>query len=234
MRRDRSSGSAGEVMLAILTPTRGRWDQLLEQAQTLKPQLGHDDLWIIGCDRSADEDAAIQIAFMIEPRQNCWIHFDYLHESNVNRLRNALAAFAPPTHDIVELDDHDTIAPHALSEIRHALEAGYDYVFGWHRQVVAIEQPDGSLQDEVWPTVERDYTPGAFARHEYDAIGLRAIRRSLWDKLGGWGTRFPGGHYDLAQRAEALGARIVCLQTSLCAVRVEPEHSICGLYHQLG
>lgn len=221
--------------LAIVTPTRGRWPHLIEQAHALAPQLGHDDLWIIGCDCSFDGDAASKIAFIIEPRQTCWLRFDYCDIGcAVDRLANSLAAFAPPDLHIVEIDDHDRIEPYALSEIRHAFDAGYDYVFGWHGQRVQIEQPDGTFAWEQWPTVKRQYTPGAFARREFDALGLRAVRRSLWDRLGGRDSRkFPLADYDMALQAEASGASIVCLQRALCCVTVEPEGSICGTLHQV-
>jgi hypothetical protein len=213
--------------LAIITPTRDRFEFLAEQATLLAPQLGPDDLWLIGCDNSPPRPTALATIGEIVPRPFVvWMNFEYTHESTVDRVANALVAFALPAHDIVEVDDHDPLSPDTLSEIRHAFEAGHDYVFGWHEQRIQIE---AGADWERWPTVERDYTPGAFARHEYDAIGLRAVRRSLWDRLGGRDSeRFPFGHYDLAVRAEAAGASIVCLQKALCAVTVEPQRSICG------
>ena len=214
--------------LAIITPTRGRFPFLIEQARALAPQLGDGDLWLIGCDNSRPSPTTMAAIAETVPRPFlAWVDLEYAHESTVDRVANALAAFAPPAHDIAEVDDHDPLVPDALSEIRHAFEAGYEYVFGWHEQRIRIE---AGGDWERWPTVERDYTVGAFARHEYDAIGLRAVRRSLWDKLGGRDSqKFPFGHYDLGVRAEAAGASIVCLQKALCTVTVEPEWSICGL-----
>lgn len=225
--------------LAIITPTRERWPFLREQSRAIRPQLAPDDVWLIGSDEGEPCHADINYEMAgidVPAAQVILCRFDYRQRPPegrgvVDRLANSLAAFAPPTHDLVEIDDHDPIAPDGLSEIRHAFAAAYDFVFGWHQQRVKID-PDGPF--EAWPTIERDYTPGAFARHEFDAIGLRAVRRSLWDKLGGRdSSKFPFGHYDLAVRAEALGARIVCLQKPLCTVTIEPENSICGLFHQL-
>lgn len=219
--------------LAIITPTKWRWPLLLEQASALAPQLVDGDLWIIGCD-SCDMPAWVvnAIVRLIPPERLADLRFSYSDQGRaVDRLARSLAAFAPPTHDICEVDDHDPLSVDALSEIRHAFDAGYDYIMGWHHQRVQLE-PGGPW--EQWPTVEREYTPGAFARHEFDAIGLRAVRRSLWDKLGGRdSSKFPVGHYDMAVRAEAAGAKIVCLQKPLCTVTIAPEASICGLFHQL-
>jgi hypothetical protein len=208
-------------MLALVTPTRRRWPFLIEQARAIAPQLADRDLWIIGGDNEYFDDAKLKQIEGIVPRNRlAWVRFEYWHESNVNRLRNSLAAFAPWTHDIVECDDHDPLAPYALAEIRHALDSGYDYVFGWHEQRVQIESGG---EWEQWPTVERSYEPGDFAAGKIDAIAVRAIRRSLWDKVGGWSDRWPGGDKDLATRAEALGAAITCLPRPLCTVTVDPS-----------
>ncbi len=215
--------------LALITPTRRRWHWLARQAKILAEQLDPADRWIVVC----DDD---------RPPANVWEEIeDHLGHQRlvlvclryarpippaacVNRARNVGAAMAPADYNIVEVDDHDLLEPFALSQIRHALEAGYEYVFGDFHQQALIELSDGRAVLEAWPDVKHDYRPGGFARHEIEAIGVRAIQRSLWERLGGWRNDvWPCADYDFAQRAEADGAQIVCLEQPLCTVTVEAE-----------
>lgn len=225
------------MMLACITPTRLRPIALIEQARALAPQLHPTDLWVIVTDSAPPPHFVVEtIAGIVPPDNLAWLNCRYTRPKDgtgcVNRLRNVGAAFAPE-HDLVEIDDHDLAEPHALDEIRAAFDAGYEYVFGWHNQAVKIEQQDGTLALECWPTVERDYSPGDFTAGKFDAIALRAIKRSLWDVLGGWDGVWPGGDKSLAIRAEQAGASIVCLQLPLCTVQIEPERSITELFHRL-
>jgi hypothetical protein len=231
------------------------------QASAIAGQLGPDDRWIIAVDNDQlDKNVVGEIARMIPSDQLIWLHCAYARPNPpvacVNRLRNAATALAPPRHDIVEVDDHDLLAPYALAEIRTALAAGYDYVFGWHHQQAVVDAPvsvgnalcgvpqgnDGSSTGKSrnategvpyrrapshiapWPEVQHRYQRGAFERREIDAIGVRAFKRWLWTKLGGWATNvWPGGDYHFALRAESIGAKIVCLEQPLCTVTIEAE-----------
>ena len=79
---------------------------------------------------------------------------------------------------------------------------------------------------EPWEDVKRTYTAGGFERGELgtDGLALRAIRRELWDKLGGWDVRvWPCADKDFASRAERAGANITCLDAFLCTVTIEPD-----------
>jgi hypothetical protein len=216
-------------MLSIITPTRRRWHWLARQAEILAGQLGPADRWIVvGDNDGPPADAWNDVARKVGHERLILIDLSYARPvppaGCVNVARNAGAALAPAGCDIVEVDDHDLLEPFALSEIRHAFEAGYDYVFADFHQQALVELPDGRAAIETWPDVKHDYRRGGFARHEIEAIGVRAIRRELWDRLGGWSnTVWPCADYDLAQRAEAAGARVVCLEQPLCTVLIDPE-----------
>ncbi|MGH7139190.1 MAG: glycosyltransferase family A protein, partial [Pirellulales bacterium] len=131
------------IPLALITPTRGRWHWLRKQARAIAGQLSPDDCWIVAIDNDLPSARAIaEIAQLIPERQLTWLHWTYARPTPpvgcVNRLRNATTALAPAGHDIVEVDDHDILAPYALAEIRMALAAGYDYVFGWYHQQAVV------------------------------------------------------------------------------------------------
>ncbi|HVA46470.1 MAG TPA: hypothetical protein VNH11_08860 [Pirellulales bacterium] len=213
------------MSLALITPTRRRWHWLRKQARAIAGQLSPDDCWIVAVDNDqANPRVADEIGQMIPAQQLVWLHCAYARPTPpvacVNRLRNAATALAPAAHDIVEVDDHDLLAPYALAEIRAALSAGYDYVFGWYHQQAVVER----CGIEKWPEVEHRYQRGAFERREIDGIGVRAFKRWLWQTLGGWSTNvWPGGDYHFALRAERLGANIVCLEQPLCTVTIEAE-----------
>lgn len=222
--------------LAVITPTRLRWHWLLEQAKALAPQLGEDDLWIIATDNDLPSPKQHgQIEELIGEPRLMWCHLAYPRPDPpvccVNRCHNAATAMAPAGYDLVEVDDHDILAQYALSEIRHAFEAGYDYVFGWYHQQALIEAPEWYRRkhpDEVtieqWPDVRHKYSSGAFSRREIEAIGVRAFRRWVWDKIGGWDNdSWPCADYLFATRAEIAGANIVCLEQYLSTVTIEPD-----------
>jgi hypothetical protein len=131
---------------------------------------------------------------------------------------------APVGAALVEIDDHDLVESHALDEFRLALANDYDYVFGWHRQQAVLAGPQGRDYLEPWPDVRHQYIRGGFERGEIDAIGPRGIRRSLWDKLGGWDPNvWPRADKDFAIRAERAGAAIACLELPLATVTIEPD-----------
>ncbi|HEV3006477.1 MAG TPA: glycosyltransferase family A protein [Pirellulales bacterium] len=216
-------------MLALITPTRGRWQWLTRQAEIVAAQLHEHDRWIVVCDNDwPPADVWDEIEGRIGHEQLVSIALNYARPvppvACVNRARNSGAAMAPPSYDIVEVDDHDLLKPGALERIRGAFAAGADYVFGDFHQQALVELPDGRAVLESWPDVKHVYLPGGFTRHEIEAIGVRAIRRELWDRLGGWSeTVWPCADYDFAQRAEAAAARIVCLVEPLCTVLIDPE-----------
>jgi hypothetical protein len=223
-------------MLALITPTRRRWQWMTRQAEIIAGQLDRDDRWIVVADADQPpQDMWNEIDQQIGAERLVLVCLNYLHPmppvACVNRARNVGAALAPAGYDLVEVDDHDLLEPFALSEIRRASEAGYDYVFGnFHQQALLVDPSGRRAFLEPWPDVTHDYRPGGFATREIEAIGLRAIRRALWERLGGWSDKvWPGGDFDFAERAERAGARIACLETPLCTVTVEPE-SLSGKY----
>jgi len=275
-------------MLALITPTRRRWNWLVRQAEIVAAQLDSDDRWIIvrdndrpvagfaspdyswsrswlrkksgrgrelrqnSCEfrystvreflpgpriiraRIREHDVCDEIETLIGRGRLVWVDLNYARPvppvACVNAARNAGAALAPAGCDLVEVDDHDLLEPLALAQIRHAFASGCDYVFGDFHQQAIVESPDGRSVLETWPDVKHDYRPGGFTRGEIEAIGVRAIRRELWDRLGGWSNKvWPCADYDFATRAEAVGANIICLDQPLCTVTVEAE-SLSGEY----
>lgn len=212
------------MSLAIITPTRARWHWLARQAAALAPQLSPDDRWIIGVDNDElDERYTDRIRELIGDRLLVWAHFCYERPEPpvgiVNRLRNALVSFAPLEANLVELDDDDILSPYALAEIRHGFDAGYDYVFGWHKTVAMIESPNGEVVLEPWPDYRPRYQAGAFGRGDCQPCGVRAIRRDLWNWLGGWNVNiWPEGNMDFCLRAEAAGAAVLCVEKPMCEV----------------
>lgn len=218
--------------LAIVTPTRNRWSAMLEQTKRIAAQIGPDDYWIIVIDQDNPPSGKFYDEFtnLIGVKRLYWALLHYLREdppvARVNYAHNVGAALAPPGCAVVEVDDHDFIEPNALSDVRHALEAGYDYVFGCYKQQALIPTPTGKILCEPWPTVTRSYQKGGIERGDLgtDGIGLRAIRRELWDKLGGWRLDvWPCADKDFAIRAERAGASITCLESALCTVTVEGD-----------
>jgi hypothetical protein len=221
--------------LACIVPTRLRWRPwLVHQLDLLAPQLAADDAIVIVCDcdtmpPEVFEQAREQFGPRLTIVQLSYARAD-VPDGCVNRARRAGVAVTPLTHDVVEVDDHDPLERNALASIRTAFEAGADYVLsGRNRQQAIIEGPDRRLLLEVWPSFVSSYTPGAFARCELEPIAPRAIRRSLWEKLGGWNDAWPQGDLAMAQRAEAIGAKIECLMVPLATVTVDAD-SVSGQY----
>jgi hypothetical protein len=252
------------MSLSLITPTRRRWHWLRAQARAIAGQLAPDDRWIIAVDNDRPDKKVVgEIARLIPAEQIIWLHCIYARPTPpfacVNRLRNAATALVPAGHDIVEVDDHDLLAPYALAEIRAALAAGYDYIFGWYHQQAVVDVPctvgnqlgagDGMTNDRMtndvrhssfdirhcvpWPNVEHRYQRGSFERREIDGIGVRAFKRWLWEMFGGWNTNiWPGGDYHFALRAERAGAHLICLEQFLCTVTIEPDSLMA--HHRVG
>lgn len=220
------------MKLAIVTPTVGRWWWLKQQAAALAPQMQDGDVWIVAVDNvEADNEAVKQITELVGFERMIWLTLNYACGGHpvgcVNRARNAATAMAPLDCDIVEADDHDILEPDALARIRDALAFGNvavaDYVFASFHQQAVIDTPGGRQLLEPWPDVVHDYKPYSFCRRDIEAIGVRAFRRYLWDRLGGWNQdTWPCGDYDFAQRVECGDYRIACLPEPLCTVTIEP------------
>lgn len=217
------------MALAIITPTRQRWHWLARQAAALAPQLSPDDRWIIGVDNDQpDERHTERIRELVGDRMLIWAHFCYERPEPpvgvVNRLRNSLVSFAEPEANIVELDDHDIAAKDALAEIRHAFEVGNEFVFSWHHSDCLLEAPTGELLLEPWPDYRPHYTAGGFARGDCQPCGIRAVKRELWNRLGGWSPDvWPEGNMHFCMRAESAGAKICCIEKPLCRVLIDPD-----------
>ena len=144
----------------------------------------------------------------------------------MNVAHNVGASLAPPEHAIVEIDDHDLIEPGALDTVRKALADGADYVFGWYKQAAIITGPRGGRYIEPWPWVKPTYELFGFTAERMGdgGAGMRAIRRSIWNRLGGWDVnKWPSGDRDLAKRVEGVTAEIVCLPQYLCEVLIDPD-----------
>jgi len=206
---------------------------LYEQATRIAPQLEPDDCWVIVVDGDIPPQGKLLTAInsLIGEHRLYWVLLHYLRQAvpvaRVSHARNVGGAMAPAGFDIVEVDDHDPVEPKTLELVRKAFDDGADYVFGNYRQRSFIYgHPSGRVMVEPWQDVRRSYSPGGFERNDIgaDGIGLRAIRRSLWDKLGGWSLDvWPQADKDFALRAERAGASIACLPEFLCTVTIEPD-----------
>ena len=212
----RSSPTVGVVIPTLGTPKR--CDALHDQCKRLSDQLGRLDSLVVVVD-SADPDVRGRVSYIVES-------FGYLcfpivisrgprrKRPNVGLARNA-GVVLTCSDVIVELDDHDLIEMTAIERIR-SLVHDYDYVFGACH-----------VAGDAAGTIDPGYIPGAFARNECEPIGVRAIRRTLWDDLGGWDHRLTrGGCLDFAKRAEAAGAKIVCTATPLCTITLDIDDSM--------
>lgn len=221
------------MSLAIITPTRRRMHALYEQAIRLAPQLRDDDCWVIVIDQDEPPQGKMLDKFnqLIGETRLHWCLLHYLRSSvpvaRVSHARNVGVAMAPAGFDIVEVDDHDPIEPNALELIRSAFDDGADYVFGgYHQRSFIYGHPSGRVMVEPWVDVTRSYAPGGFERNDLgsDGIGLRAIRRSLWDRLGGWSLSvWPQADKEFALRAERAGANIRCLPDFLCTISIDAD-----------
>lgn len=217
--------------LALITPTRNRWYWLTEQAKRIAAQLGQDDCWVIVIDQDNVPPKVVeQLNELVGVERLYWALLCYARQNppvaRISYAHNVGVAMAPPGHAIVEVDDHDLLEPGALDAVREALDRGVDYVFGCYHQQAIIDGPGGRTFVEPWPDVQREYPVDGFARDALgtDGIALRAIRRTLWDRLGGWKLDvWPCADKDFAVRAERLGASIECLPQFLCTVTVEPD-----------
>lgn len=152
--------------LVLITPTRRRWHWLRLQAKAIAGQLAPNDRWIIAVDNDRPDNKVVgDITRLIPADQIQWLHAAYARPNPpfacVNRLHNAATALAPAGHDIVELDDHDLLESYALAEIRAALAAGYDYLFGWYHQQAVVEmegQSEGGTEGQRDGVMERKAT----------------------------------------------------------------------------
>lgn len=222
---------AADISLAIVTPTRRRWQWLAQQAQRIAPQLHDNDRWIVVIDNDqAPQELMDAIIEIVGPERLICCLLSYLRPEPpvgcVNVAHNAGASLAPSEHAIVEIDDHDLIEPGALDAVRTALADGADYVFGWYKQEALITGPRGQRYIEPWPFVKPTYEHGAFRKGTMGdgGAGMRAIDRKLWNDLGGWDvSAWPSGDRQLAIRAEAEATRIVCIPQFLCTVLIDPD-----------
>lgn len=212
---------------------------LYEQAVRLAPQMHPEDCWVVVVDNDVPPQGKLfdQINGMIGAERLHWVLLQYLRQSVpvacVNHARNVGGAMAPAGFDIVEVDDHDLLENDALEQIREAFDNGADYVYGgYHQRTFIYGHPSGKIMVEPWVDVIRSYSPGGFERNDLgsDGIGPRAIRRSLWDNLGGWSLDvWPQADKDFALRAERSGAQIHCIEKPLCTVTIDAD-SLSGEY----
>ncbi len=197
------------VPLSIVIPTRKRLQFLKMQVKVLGKQMKQGDelIVVVDCDE-IDEDLMLLLA-RCTPRHKV-LHLHYLRESEefcVNFARNAGTAMVSRGCAVCEIDDHDIALPNCLDNLRAALAAGADYVFGDSSMQAIIEHEARRLL-ETWPDVRHHYEPGGFRREEIAFIGVRAFSMELWQSLRGWSRDvWPGGDFDFASRAEAAGAR---------------------------
>lgn len=228
------------VQLDIVTPTCNRPLELIRHARLLAAQLYRQDRLIVVDDASRHNHATVArdiarlLAFPGE--QFLSVALSYCREGQagtVNRARHAGCSLARPGAWIVEMDDHDLIAPKALEYIRHAVCRGAAFVYGDCEHISADGASLGVYEKpDYLPYLLRDCTcPGE---------GVRAFPKILYEAVGGYrwhgelqpgGNEFPAGDYGLFVRMELLcGGRGFFRLPAVLARTVKAADTISGRF----
>ena len=111
--------SADDVALDIVTPTRNRRVELVEQAKLIGPQLGANDRWIIVDDASDVSVDPRELIPYVAKEKLVIVYLTYARgeEGTINRARHLACSIARPDAWIVEVDDHDEAMIRAVNEL---------------------------------------------------------------------------------------------------------------------
>ena len=201
--------SADDVALDIVTPTRNRRVELVEQAKLIGPQLGANDRWIIVDDASDVSVDPRELIPYVAKEKLVIVYLTYARgeEGTINRARHLACSIARPDAWIVEVDDHDFVVnPKALELVRDAVVRGATLVYG----DVLVEADGGRVSDAF---AKPDYEPWLLRDQMCPTEGVRAYPKFLYEAAGGYrwygkigvgGNEFPAGDYGLFLRIEAL------------------------------
>ena len=205
--------SPAEVVLDVVTPTRGRKAELIAQAERLGPQLLPQDRWIIVDDASKDGHVDLRALLHHLPNVDCLFFMALSYRkpsimpgSTVNRARHIACSVARPEAWIVEVDDHDMVTPQCLDLIRAAICRGATFLYG---DCVSC-YPDGQPMPGSH-YVKPEYRPWLLRDEMCPGEGVRAFPKFLYDAVGGYrwygdrepgGNEFPAGDYGLFMRIE--------------------------------
>jgi hypothetical protein len=203
--------SPDECVLDIVTPTCNRKAELQEQAARLGVQLLPKDRWIIVDD--ATSGGAVdprEIVKHLPAADNLlfvalsYSKLGHPYGSTLNRARHAACSLARPGSWVVEIDDHDALAPECLNSIRQAICSGAVFLYG---DVVHVS-PGGI---DLGPYVKPDYVPWLLRDECSPTEGVRAFPKWLYESVGGYrwhgpndvgGNEWPAGDYGLFMRME--------------------------------
>lgn len=126
------------------------------------------------------------------------------YRSGPGFMINKLASFAEGEW-LLPLGDDDLLDPEYIAFLEPFTEKA-DVVYPWCRV-------SGS-----WWSPNRLYSKGVL-KHENFIPATALIRKSLWEKLGGYNIRHKYEDWDFWLRAEAEGARFVCVPEVLWTYR---------------
>lgn len=195
------------VALDIVTPTRNRFRELVEQARRLALQLSDLDRWIIVDDASGvDFNIHDLVSVLGSAKQLTFTALSYDRRGwvgTVNMARHAGCSLARRGSWIVELDDHDWLHPGALERIRTAILEGASCIYG-DVQLTSARGPGEIFR-------KPDYRPWLLRDEMCPTAGVRAYPAGLYHLVGGYrwdgevkvhGCEFPAGDYGLFMRME--------------------------------
>ena len=171
------------MIASVRTQTYGNWELCLADGASTQPHVRP----IL---ESAAADDRIKVAFM---------------PANAGIVGNSNAAAALATGDFLALLDHDDeLAPFALHEVVAALNDQPDADF-----LYSDEDKLNTHGDRVEPNFKPDWSPETLRSRNY-VCHLTALKRSLFDAVGGFRAGFDGSQdYDLVLRASERATRIV-------------------------
>lgn len=173
-----------------MIPTRNRQrearNQVLASLKAVNPHGGA----VVLVDDNSEPPVDLDALWRLHPNV---LQLRTARRMGTSAARNLGVSLSPPDALIVEVDDHDYVEPGAVDAVLdafadRAVHAVYgDEVRGQSR--IVIEKPD--------------YRPGLFRWERPYTTGLRAYRKSLWLRVGGYRVdEFPAGDYGFFLRAE--------------------------------
>ena len=218
--------------LNVLIPSYNRAFYLAETINSVVSQL--DDVQPAPCLWVADDgstDATVEVLEAeikrgrLERNRVITISRENRPESQIgpNTARKLLAALIPEDEIIIELDDHDLLAPGALKVIATAF-ADPSLCLAWGG-AEAIDLLGRLIKQEHKPA----YTPYQLRDTGCWAIGIRAYRKATYAATGGWRVdECPCGDFALLLRMEKHlhGTGIRCLPELLTRYREGEARSL--------
>jgi glycosyltransferase involved in cell wall biosynthesis len=179
-----------KIWTVIATKDRAEW--MRKQLAALLPQCTPDEKVIVICDGDQETGTALRTEFTGEERLSIVATVDSGGPDFARRIGNAMV---PPEAVILEVDDHDIVAPCCLEEIRRAFDetdALAVYSDCWHA-------------DKARTVVKEKKKPDGRTMADFGHLGwgLRAYYAWAYALAGGYPTAyFPVNDYALMAKIE--------------------------------